>query len=264
MFKFVLHYEGDEDMTTRRVFGTSTRVTRVAVTDMRIIWTLVPQPERQVSLSDIDNMEDKKLIFAVVSYVLEESPPLDADVEDDDDAVALLVAAGLVKRESVPRILGFAEETVEKFSEWDFKNHFRLCRATFELILERIGPQLQPVFEFHGMCITPRKQLLIFLWFISNGDSFRAVCNLFGISQSSAHSVVRRVSSKLVENRRLVIAWGDAHNRGDISNTISRRFNLHECVGFIDGTHIRLSCALNGDNDYYNRKDIHPSSFSLL
>ena len=113
---------------------------------MRIIWTLVPQPERQVSLSDIDNMEDKKLIFAVVSYVLEEYPPLDADVEDDDDAVALLVAAGLVKRESVPRILGFAEETVENFSEWDFKNHFRLCRATFELILERIGPQLQPVF----------------------------------------------------------------------------------------------------------------------
>ena len=52
-------------------------------------------------------MEDKKLIFAVFSFVLEDSPPLDADVEDDDDAVALLVAAGLVKREPVPRIFGF-------------------------------------------------------------------------------------------------------------------------------------------------------------
>lgn len=40
----------------------------------------------------------------------------------------------------------------------------------------------------------------------------------------------------------------------EISTRIADKSGVENCVGFIDGTHIRLSCIPRGDNDYVNRK----------
>ena len=65
--------------------------------------------------------------------------------EDDDEEMLLVltsvnelvsvVATNLcvMPRESVPRILGFVEETVPRFSNRDFRQHFRLDRTKFPM-----------------------------------------------------------------------------------------------------------------------------------
>jgi hypothetical protein len=40
----------------------------------------------------------------------------------------------------------------------------------------------------------------------------------------------------------------------EISRRTANRSGVENCVGFIDGTRIRLSCIPGGDKDYINRK----------
>jgi hypothetical protein len=42
----------------------------------------------------------------------------------------------------VPRVSNFAETIVPEFSSTDFRMHFRIDRATFEIILQTIAPHL--------------------------------------------------------------------------------------------------------------------------
>ena len=39
-----------------------------------------------------------------------------------------------------------------------------------------------------------------------------------------------------------------------ISNAVQQESGLPGVVGFLDGTHIRMSGTIGGDQDYYNRK----------
>lgn len=51
-----------------------------------------------------------------------------------------------------------------------------------------------------------------------------------------------------------MICWPNAERQKEISREVENICGLPGVVGFLDGTHIRLSSALNGERDFYNRK----------
>jgi len=51
-----------------------------------------------------------------------------------------------------------------------------------------------------------------------------------------------------------VIRWPSPNRQRQIAGNIEQICHLPGVVGFIDGTHVRISAALKGDRDYYNRK----------
>lgn len=51
-----------------------------------------------------------------------------------------------------------------------------------------------------------------------------------------------------------MICWQNAERQKEISREVENTCGLPGVVGFLDGTHIRLSSALNGERDFYNRK----------
>lgn len=50
------------------------------------------------------------------------------------------------------------------------------------------------------------------------------------------------------------IAWPDLGRQNEVAADIERRSGLSGMIGFVDGTHIRLSFRPNEDQDYINRK----------
>ena len=182
----------------------------------------------------------------------------DFDEEDQykqgsSNIVAMLVCTRLLKREHVPRASTFAEETVDNFSDWDFKHHFRLNKSTFEVVLEDISVYLLP--EATGRKpIPPRKQLLVYIWHMCNETSIRETSNLFDISKSTVHGILRLVSRVLCSFKNRFIKWPDNEEQRHISDAFYDAFGVENCIGCIDGTHIRLAHKLDGDNDYFNRK----------
>jgi hypothetical protein len=67
------------------------------------------------------------------------------------------------QRTFIPRIFGYVENIIPQFLEEDFVTHYRISRAVFDEILQRITPDLFPMHGGGVEQITPQKQLLVFL-----------------------------------------------------------------------------------------------------
>ena len=156
---------------------------------------------------------------------------------------------------TVPKIIGFAEETVEAYSDKDFRADFRISKATFQQLVVELSPTLQYDERPDGKeGLNVRKQILVFLWYIANQDSMREISKLFGISKSTVFRCIRRVSDALCDLKSKLIKWPDIETQQNISEDIENQCKIPNVIGFIDGTHIRLSCSPNNDNSYINRK----------
>ena len=107
-----------------------------------------------------------------------------------DLSIILLIC---IQKRHVPSVSNFAETIVPEFSSTDFRMHFRIDRATLEIILQTIAPHLTSNNVSGKEQIPPEKQLLLFIWYISNQESMREAANLFGISISTVHETVLKV-----------------------------------------------------------------------
>lgn len=94
----------------------------------------------------------------------------------------------------LPRILHFTENTVPRFSSKDFRNHFCLDRVTFEIVLDEMAPSLISEHPGGKDQLDIDKQLLLFVSYLANQESMREASNLFGISISTVHVTIVKVS----------------------------------------------------------------------
>lgn len=83
---------------------------------------------------------------------------------------AHLIPACLFRRCEVPRIRQFAESTVPRYDDLDFKFHFRLDRSTTEILITKLAHSEglpSDLATSRGKApVTLSKQLLMFLWFV--------------------------------------------------------------------------------------------------
>ncbi|KAJ8321231.1 hypothetical protein KUTeg_001217, partial [Tegillarca granosa] len=133
--------------------------------------------------------------------------------------------------------------TVPRFSDGDFRHHFRIDRTTFEIILQHLAPHLLLQTPQGKEQFATGKQLLLFLWYISNQESMRETAHLFGISNSTVHSTLIKI-----------IQWPNPARQNDIAASFQLSCGLPNINRIIDGTHIRLSAPVGGDPDYISRK----------
>lgn len=77
----------------------------------------------------------------------------------------------------LPKVENFAEETVPRFSDGQFKIHFRINPDTFEDFLQKLHQILPPSTEVangRGHPVVPmEKEIMITIWCLSNLESFR-------------------------------------------------------------------------------------------
>ncbi|XP_062583188.1 putative nuclease HARBI1 [Saccostrea cucullata] len=167
----------------------------------------------------------------------------------------LMRFSAILRRKHLPRLGGFSEETIPHFTNEDFKLHFRISKGMFEEILARISPRLVTVDHGGGIAETPPcKQLLIFLSYIANQESMREVSLYFDVGMATVHKTIRKVSSTINECLGSIIQWPTFMEQQTIPGRIQLKNTIPDTVGFLDGTHIRLSSGPGGDPDYINRK----------
>lgn len=68
----------------------------------------------------------------------------------------------------------YIENVVDQYSDAEFRENFRMHRATFDHIFERIRNEISTSILDRGRhTITPKAQLLIALWYFGTPDSYR-------------------------------------------------------------------------------------------
>lgn len=82
----------------------------------------------------------------------------------------------------------------------------------------------------------------------------REIGHYFGIGQSTVHVVLKRVNGAFNENLSKIIQWPNFLEQHRIAQDFQLLCGLPDIIGALDGTHIRLSSCIGGDNDYFNRK----------
>ncbi|KAJ8309953.1 hypothetical protein KUTeg_011818 [Tegillarca granosa] len=176
-------------------------------------------------------------------------------------ATALLYL--FTQRSHIPRVTGFVDDVVPNLSTSDFISHYRIDRNTFHFILHRLAPAFIKDHIGGKEQIGPKNKK-IFLWYMANQESTREASNMFSISMSTVHYIIRNVCNTFVQQfqnykfQQIQIHSKDVYYKKAVHPKLKKKdydtCNIPGIIGIIDGTHIRLSGALGGDQDYINRK----------
>ncbi|KAI4458040.1 cuticle protein [Holotrichia oblita] len=136
-------------------------------------------------------MENKPILFVINELLWSSS----SESSDDSDSADENTRTG--KR---PRILNYVEEVVDKFSEREFRENFRLRRNTFTYVLNQLKDHISTSLVDKGhSTIDAKKQLLIALWYFATPDSYRSICSRFDIGKATGIRCVRRVTEALLQ-----------------------------------------------------------------
>ncbi|XP_065193200.1 putative nuclease HARBI1 [Sycon ciliatum] len=166
---------------------------------------------------------------------------------------------GLQRRASVPRQMNYFEAVVPMQSDLDFRRHFRLQRATVDIVCGKLAQSVHMAVEsIGGRAPVPiRKQLLITLWWLGSKSTMRELADKWGISRSTAWVSVRRVCFALQDMAPLLICWPKGTSIDQVQAEFHAAQHIHGVMGAIDGCHIPIKAPKEAPDTYLNRKRFH-------
>lgn len=149
--------------------------------------------------------------------------------------------------------------------EMDVERHFqyfRMSAATFDNLLGRIAHRIGHVAS-HSAPIGEAERLAVTLRFLASGISQQALAASYKLGVSTVSGIIKEVCCALWEELR-----GDflKYPQGQEWETIRREFWQHwqfpNCIGAIDGKHIRVRAPANSGSCFFNYKGFF--SFVLM
>ncbi|XP_018361569.1 PREDICTED: putative nuclease HARBI1 [Trachymyrmex cornetzi] len=163
-----------------------------------------------------------------------------------------------------PRVKNYME-TVNEYSDIEFKSHFRLSRVVFTYLLNLIKPSLEKQGNGYGRCpIPPDVQLLVALWTMATPDSYRSVCDRFNIGRATAWRANRKVCSAIYSLAHKFIKWPDAEEAEYTWIDIQYKYKFPKVLGAVDGTHIHIHKPKKHAESYVNRKGYYSIQLQVI
>lgn len=141
-------------------------------------------------------------------------------------------------------------------NDTQFQQYFRLSPYLFNYVLSFVEKDLERTpTNFNATPIEPRFKLCVALRYLATGESFRSLSFSFRISFSYTSVIVREVLAA-ISKRLLLVAIPPPTEETFKENADYnfRRWNFPNCIGALDGKHIRIVCPPNSASLHYNYK----------
>ncbi|VEN44056.1 unnamed protein product, partial [Callosobruchus maculatus] len=141
-----------------------------------------------------------------------------------------------------------------------FHNFCRISYEDFELLLNKIGPQVQKKDTHLRLSIPAKERLAVTLRCLASGDSYQSLSFLFKISPQIISVIVPEVCQELIIalSEHLKTPQSPAEWK-TIAQVFEERWHFPHCCGAIDGKHVILQAPPNSGSEYFNYK----STFSI-
>lgn len=102
-----------------------------------------------------------------------------------------------------------------------FRNHFKLNRSTVKFLLDLYIENNPLSISWWGrQKVGPSKEIHLFIWFLSNTETYRQLVDRFGIGRGTCCQVVRKVSTWMVKISPQFLFWPSKNEQSDIKYTI--------------------------------------------
>ena len=185
----------------------------------------------------------------------------DDDEEELDEMVDLLhgikTTRVLNSSLSIPKLTQF-REYILKWDDEEFINNFRMEKRLFEMLVDKIKGH--NVFENNSL----RKQAEVYIQLAvtlkrfghdGTGNSINQLAAYFGISKGSVTDFTRRCMIAIEAELGKLVRWPNREERVLTSKRIQHYHYFKNCIGYVDGTHLKLSQKPKVDGEtYFNRK----------
>lgn len=144
---------------------------------------------------------------------------------------------------------------LETFNEHDWTQNFRMRKATFLYLCDQVRPIIQREDTHLRKAICVEKRVAITLWCLATPSEYRTIGHLFGVARCTVcvivHETVDAIVSKLLTT---YITFPTGQALVKVVQGFDEKWNLPQCAGAIDGSHIPVKAPLLNHTDYYNRK----------
>ncbi|XP_041368451.1 putative nuclease HARBI1 [Gigantopelta aegis] len=140
---------------------------------------------------------------------------------------------------------------------YTLRRHIRLNREqldTFIRFLTEFGHDDPPV-RFGGPPqISLELKALMFLWYMSNVNSFREMSDKFNVGQGSAHQIITKILMSIHHLSHRYIKWPDEHEKIHNTRQFFRTSGQENIIGAVDGCHFAIIRPAKSGISYLNRK----------
>lgn len=145
----------------------------------------------------------------------------------------------------------------ESFDDEEWKAQFRVSRATFDYLVEQIGPAIKRRRTNYRLPIEPRRRLAITLWWFARSGEYRSIAGMFGVGIATVCMIVRQVTSAIVDRLyRRFVSLPSGQRLDDTMRAFKDRC-YPQCAGAIGGTHIPIAPPRDNPEHYLNRRGWH-------
>ncbi len=174
-----------------------------------------------------------------------------------------LVIAGLVLPESHPKQTGYFQ-VISSYSNSDFWRHFRVTRATFNLLLDLFIREKFREAAYHGGFepMTHSEMLFIALQYLGNQGSIRLLADKFNRTESSIWTAITLICQFFYDHQSKFICFPEKNEVRRVAATLQQKNNFPGVVSAVDGCHIPFQAPSNAEIAYRNFKKFH--SFVLM
>jgi len=157
--------------------------------------------------------------------------------------------------EKVPKQAKWLDEVLPKYNKGRFRQVTRVSYSDFDRLYNLIKDN--PLFHSNKLQIECSVQLAVTLYRLGiygTGASLPNIAMLFGLGDGSTITRITRQVFKAFKNlKNKYIYWPDAEERKQLA--VENKKELPNCIGWMDGTHIKLEEAPRADKDSYYDKN---------
>ena len=194
-------------------------------------------------------------------------------MDDEDDAVVAClcifnaVAISRQRREQRKRIWvppwianreteGSFHKLMKELEPASFKNFMRMDLSTFEELAAQLEPRLKKCDTPMRNAISPSEQLAVTLRFLATGESYTSLQYQFWINKATLSQIIPRVCEAISETilHEYIKCPTSVEEWEQIASEFWMKWQLPNCLGAIDGKHVRILHPSGSGSDYFNYK----------
>ncbi|XP_044144714.1 protein ALP1-like isoform X2 [Bufo gargarizans] len=138
----------------------------------------------------------------------------------------------------------------EKFQEF-----IQMSTSAFDGLLDLLRPLLTMQQTLLRRCISPEQRLLITLRFLSTGETYSSLHQLFHVGKSTISGIIRTTCDLIFQNLRPSVMPAPTEETWlQVAEGFESAASFPNCIGAVDGKHLRVHQPPHSGSKSFNNK----------
>lgn len=146
---------------------------------------------------------------------------------------------------------------VQPMREIDDERHFqyfRMSAGAFDDLLRRVAPHIQHK-RSHSAPVSEAERLAVTLRFLASGINQQALAASYKLGTATVSGIIKEVCHALwIALRDEFVAFPEGEQWEVIKRDFWELWNYPNCVGAIDGKHVKVRAPAHSGSSYFNYK----------